>query len=175
MNFEYLVQKLKGLIRFGIVTNAADNNSILPIQQISYNGKAANALVILPYGVHANIPPDLLAVVLAIDGNAGNKGFIPMSLQGRPKDLAVGEIAIYHPQTAAIIHFKNTGAIEVTTHGDFNITADNLNLTGNLNVSGDTALGASVTSDGVNIGSTHTHEGSPTAPDGPQSPTGGPL
>jgi len=44
------------------------------------------------------------------------------------------------------------------------------------NISGNVAItGASLTHNGINVGDTHTHAGSPTAPDGPVSPTGAPA
>ena len=52
-----------------------------------------------------------------------------------------------------------------------NWTGD-INLTGNLDVSGSTTLGATVTSNGKDISDTHTHVGSATAPDGPVTDTG---
>lgn len=45
-------------------------------------------------------------------------------------------------------------------------------IEGNLTVEGETSLSSVVTSNGKNIGDTHTHEGSPTAPTGSISPTG---
>lgn len=62
------------------------------------------------------------------------------------------------------------------------ITAPIITLDGNVigtgtlsNTSGAASFGSTVTSGGVDIGGTHTHTGSPTAPDGPQSNTGAPV
>lgn len=55
------------------------------------------------------------------------------------------------------IHMK-PGSIDIET-GTLNINAD-VNTTGELN------------NNGKNVGDTHTHGGSPTAPSGPQTPTG---
>ena len=44
-----------------------------------------------------------------------------------------------------------------------------------VSASGVSITGGMVTHNGTNIGDTHTHEGSPTAPPGPQSNTGAPI
>jgi hypothetical protein len=58
-----------------------------------------------------------------------------------------------------------------------NITTPEATMTvTNLTVNGNVAIvGSSLTHNGVNVGDTHTHIGSPTAPDGPQSDTGVPV
>lgn len=56
------------------------------------------------------------------------------------------------------------------------ITLDgNVTITQDLTVSGATSLSSTVTSNGKDISDTHTHDGSPTAPSGPKTPTGTPL
>ena len=54
-------------------------------------------------------------------------------------------------------------------------TTGNLKVLGNLEVIGSSTLSATVTSNSVNIGATHTHGGSATAPLGSISPTGIPV
>lgn len=56
------------------------------------------------------------------------------------------------------------------------IVAPSVNMTvTTLTVNGDVAIvGSSLTHNGINVGDTHVHEGSPTAPDGPVSDTGAP-
>ena len=90
---------------------------------------------------------------------------LPGSPQTRP-ELEPGEVAVYHPPTGSLIRFK--------ANGDIDITAPLVTITGNLTVTGDTALAATVTSNGKDISDTHTHVGSPSAPDGAQSNTGVP-
>lgn len=64
------------------------------------------------------------------------------------------------------IHLKQ-GVIEVKT-GELNIEAA-------TNIVGDVATEGALTNDNINVGSDHKHDGSPTAPTGPKSPTGEPL
>ena len=60
-------------------------------------------------------------------------------------------------------------SIKLTESGDIEMIATNIKITGDLDISG------SVTNNSKNIGSTHTHTGSATAPTGPVTPTGTPL
>ncbi len=51
----------------------------------------------------------------------------------------------------------------------------NVKILGNLEVIGSSALSGTVTSNGKDISDTHSHTGSPTAPNGPVSNTGAPV
>ena len=95
-------------------------------------------------------------------------------------------MAFYHPPTDSFIIFRASGDLDIQagtegggnvniTAATVNITADDVDISGNLTVGGDTALTAVVTSGGIDIGSTHTHAGSATAPTGPVAPTGVPV
>lgn len=86
---------------------------------------------------------------------------------------------------------SDDGKVEITllTDGTISIKAEtkvtvdapdaeftgNVKISGNLEVVGNSTLSSTVTSNGKDISDTHTHDGSPTAPSGPKSPTGAPL
>lgn len=106
---------IKRLLRLCRISKIGDDAGRYPVQQVSYLGKQGDALIWLPYGVHANIPPDKLAVMLALHGNAEARVALPGSPTDRPASLAEGEVAFYHPPTGSIIHFKANGDIEVTS------------------------------------------------------------
>lgn len=55
------------------------------------------------------------------------------------------------------------------------IQATTVNIAANLNVTGNAAFTGTMNNNGVNIGSNHQHNGSPTAPNGPISNTGTPI
>ncbi len=74
----------------------------------------------------------------------------------------------------ASIDVTGTATVDCPTTnwtGNINLTG-NLDITGNLDVSGNTTLSTTVTSNGKDISDTHTHDGSPTAPNGPVTDTG---
>lgn len=132
----------------------------LPVQQVEFLGKATDAFRIFPYGMSANVPVDFLCMLFP------NGWFLPMSPLKRPVGLESGEVVFYHPITGAKTVYKNDGSIETDSEnvlftGNAVIAGDatikgNLTVEGNLSVLGASSL-KDVTSNGVNIDSTHTH------------------
>ena len=150
------------LMRWCRISREGDGSADFPIQQVTYNGKTANAAMWFQYGIHANIPEDQgggvgsLGLMLALHGNAEERVVLPGSPQRRPT-LEPGELAVYHPPTGSIIHFKANGDIDITAP-NMNLTSD-VTITGDLTVTGDTALAATVTANGKDISDTHIHSG----------------
>lgn len=72
---------------------------------------------------------------------------------------------------------KDDGSVSITIldDGTMELLASNVKVIGDLEVTGASVLSATVTSNGKDISDTHTHDGSPTAPSGPKTPTGVPL
>lgn len=128
------------------ITRAGKDDQTYPVQQATYLGRVTDAFVLFPYGMHANLPADQLGLMLDERGRV----FMGTSAVGR---IAVedGEVVFYHPGTLSKLHFK--------ANGDIDITAGKVTITGDLEVTGDTALGATVTSNGVDISDTHKHSG----------------
>lgn len=141
-----------------------------PKQQVEYNGKVADAVIIFPYGMYANMPADVLAVKLAVNSDAENRVVIGCAPPNRP-NLAAGEVAIYHPDTGDMIKISSAGI--TITASKVTVEAPEIMLDGNVSITGDAAIDGNLT-----VGPlakdflTHTHIGSPTAPVGPVSPTG---
>ena len=187
---------IKNIVRWARITKAGADDQQFATQQMEYLGKVADGLIVFPYGLHGNVPPDALALMFAVQGNPDNRAAIAWTPKNRPK-LAEGEVAFYHPPTGAFMIWRANGDLDIET-GDSgganinikckqaNITASesvtldtpettltgNATVDGNLTVTGSTTLSATVTSNGKDISDTHTHDGSPTAPDGPISDTG---
>lgn len=55
------------------------------------------------------------------------------------------------------------------------MTSSGIAIVGAVTVNGNIATTGTLTNNGINISSTHTHAGSPTAPPGPRTPTGTPT
>ena len=200
---DYLA-KIKGLIKLGFVTGPANNDDKFPVQQMTFKGKAVDVMQLNPYGLYSNVKTDSsLGLMFVSDCAPENRAALCFTPEERPRDLENGEVCLYHPFTNSFIKFRNNGDLEiqsqgggsgelkivsqgnvsidtqgattVTSAGTVTLDASQVNVTGNLDVAGNTTLTSNVTSNGVNIGSTHTHTGSPTAPDGPVTPTGAPV
>lgn len=145
---------------------AGTDDNQFPVQQVEFMGKTADCVILFPYGMHGNVSKDSLMLMGSVQGDESNRVAIAMVPINRPK-MEEGELCIYHPPSGTITHYK--------ANGDIRMTTPNLIIDGNLTVTGNTTLGATVTSNGKDISDTHAHTGSPTAPDGAQSDTGTPT
>lgn len=154
---------LRNLINFCRFSRTESDNQQFPAQQIEYLGKVADAFVILPYGMHANIPPEFLGILMKMSGQEQNRVVLPLSPKQRPKNLAPGDLVFYSPITGEKIVFAAAGGVTISAPNGITIVGDttfqnNVTINGNLTVTGSTILGA-VTSNGKDISDAHTHSG----------------
>jgi len=159
---------IRSLLRWVRVTKPGlDDPSKFHVQQIEYLGKPADALMVFPYGLHANLPENSFGVMFSIQGNPDNRGVIAWVPKGRPQ-LEAGEVAFYHPPTDAFIIWRSNGDLDIETgnggtgkinviSGEVTITAPLVTIDGDLTVRGDTTLSDTVTSNGKDISDTHVH------------------
>jgi hypothetical protein len=111
---------LTKLIRWASVVRAGSDADQFPTQQVEYLGKVADCIMVFPYGMHANVHGDSLAVMLAMNGALDNRAAIPSSMNNR-QALAGGEVMIYSPLSGSSVIFKANGDIIANAKG--NITA----------------------------------------------------
>lgn len=153
---------IKNLLRWARITKAGSDDKQFAVQQMEYMGKVADGLIVFPYGIHGNVPADSLALMFAVNGSSDNRAAIAWTPKDRPK-LADGEVAFYHPPTDAFIIWRASGELDIETGSagtkDINIKTSKVKITGDLEVTGSTTLGATVTSNGKDISDTHTHGG----------------
>lgn len=114
---------IRNLWRWARVTIVGSDDKEFPFQQVSYLGKAGNAVMWFPYGFHANIPVDTLGLIVGVGGNSEARVMLPGSPKERIKPLAAGEIVVYHPSTGTKIHFKADGNININTIKTLNVIA----------------------------------------------------
>ncbi len=186
----------KNIVRWATITKAGSDDKQFATQQMEYLGKVADGLIVFPYGLHGNVPPDAFALMFSVGGDPEKRAAIAWTPKDRPK-LAEGEVAFYHPPTDAFMIWRANGDLDIETgdkgSANININCKQANITAsqsvkidtpetiftgnvtidvNLTVTGETKLSSTVTSNGKDISDTHTHIGSPTAPGGPISETG---
>lgn len=186
----------KNAIRMSRITSPGSDDGQFPTQQMEYLGKVADGITVFPYGFHANVTADVLALMFSAQGQPENRFAMPFNTKNRPK-LAAGEVAFFHPPTNSFIIGRANGDLDIETGNDgtgnvnikckqANVTATesmtfdtpeatftgNVTIDKDLTVTEDTTLSSTVTSGGKDISDTHTHAGSATAPDGPVSNTG---
>lgn len=177
---------LRNLLRWARITRAGSDAEQFAVQQTEYLGKVADTLIVFPYGVHGNAPPDALALMMAIQGNPDNRAAIAWTPKIRPK-LAEGEVAFYHPPTGGLVVWRASGDLEITTKADVLIDCANLTATasagvtvnavtatvnaigsvtvtapvvtinGNVTINGGLSVSGTMTNAGKDVGATHGH------------------
>jgi phage gp45-like len=139
------------IVRWANITNSSADTQQFAAQQMEYLGKVSDGAMVFPYGYHSNVPADVLALIVSVQGNPDNRAVIGVSPKDRPK-LAAGETAFYHPQTGGFIIWRAGGNLEL------NAGSNDIDFTGaNFNFTGDTAFTGSVTANGKVIDDTHEH------------------
>lgn len=127
-----MMGSIKNIVRFARITKAGSDDKQFATQQMEYLGKVADGLIVFPYGIHGNVPPDALALMFAVQGNPDNRAAIAWTPKNRPK-LAEGENAFYHPPTDAFIIWRANGDLDIETGNkggaNININCKQVNVT----------------------------------------------
>ena len=132
-----MTDKLKNLIRLARITASGSDDEQFPSQQLEYLGKIANGIMVFPYGMHANVTPDVLALMFAAQGHPENRFVIPFNTRNRPK-LAEGEVALFHPPTGSFIKWDEDGNLLINNGSStLTIIGDKMTFSGDLQVVGD--------------------------------------
>lgn len=138
-----MVSLIKMLIRWSRISKARKSSTKIAVQQVEYNGKPADCLMIFPYGLDANLPPDALVAMFAVGGNPENRAGIGW-LHDKIMNLNEGECAFYHPLTGSFLKWDSSG------NGVFEST-------GNITIKGEVVDVEATT---VNVNATTTNLGS---------------
>ena len=123
-----LLSSIRSMIRWAEVTLTGADDGDFPIQQVTYLGKTGDAFMHFPYGYHANIPREALALMLSVSGRADARVALACSPMERPTGTASGEVVVFHPLTGSSITFKSSGDIEIETAGEVTVTAPTATL-----------------------------------------------
>lgn len=113
------------------ITRKGTEAGVYPVQQGTYLDRVTDFIALFPYGMHANLPVGQLCLLIDEKGRI----IVGTSCVGRIV-VEEGEVVFYHPKTKAKIHFRNSGDIDidmpgklnVTSAGDVNVTATNVNI-----------------------------------------------
>lgn len=147
------------LIRWAKVSKAGTDAGRYPVQQVVYLGKAADAVMLFPYGMHANVDPESIGPLLIMGGNMENRAMLPTSMTARSQ-LAEGDVEIYSPVGGGRVTIRANGSIEVDAGtGSVSITAGTVEITGDVTVTGTLEVTGTITNNGTDIGENHVHSG----------------
>lgn len=143
-----MLNKIKSILKLAMISFAGDDSKQVPVQQVTYNGKPCQSIALYPYGFHAIADESSFCVIGILSGNSEERVHIPTSMLKRPSG-SPGEVFVYHPNTGNKIHFKNDGTVLVEATSDVTvktatkvvIDAPDVEITGNLDVTGDVGIG----------------------------------
>lgn len=148
-DLDRIIRNLKAMLKLARIVASSDDDKNFPIQQIEYLGKNCDGTMWFPYGMHANLPPDVLTIVLTLNGNSEERYILPSSPKERlesplPSPLLEGELLLFNPVTKAFVFFKQDGSMIINTPkdliatvaGDADIIAVNIKLTGVTDING---------------------------------------
>ncbi len=140
-NVDKLLRTMKGLLRLARIVASSSDDKNFPVQQIEYLGRNCDATVWFPYGMHANLPPDVLAIAMSLNGNLETRYAFPSSPKERlesplPNPLEEGDLLLFNPVSKAYVYFKADGDININSTGTISITAPDIELTGDVDING---------------------------------------
>jgi len=159
-----MLNKLRNLLRLGVISSPGDDSKQLPSQLVDYHGKEGDAVPWYPYGMHAIAEEGAYALVISVDANGEERICIPTSMLSRPKGVA-GEVFIFHPLTGTQIKLSANGDVTVNAIGSayvvsptlVRITSPETEIVGNLDVSGSVGIGGDTLMTGsLNVLTNHT-------------------
>lgn len=168
---------LNKIVRWASVVRASKDTGQFPIQQVQYHGKTADCVMVFPYGMHANVDGNALAVMMTFAGNLEDRAAIPTSMTRRSK-LASGDVEFYSPVSRSRVTIRANGDVEVDARGNLTatvagaatvaatsatVTAPTITLNGDVSVNGDLAVSGdssftgTMSNAGKDVGATHGH------------------
>ena len=119
----FLANKLRGLLRWAIVTAAGDDDLDFPVQKIAYLGKDANATMWFPYGYHANPQAGTLGILAAVQGLPEGQVMLAGSPYARLHPIDPGDVVIGSPPAYGHIQFTHDHHIGIFSGGNTTMTA----------------------------------------------------
>lgn len=156
----FLRNAIRSILRWALTSGTTSEAADFPQVQVTYQGKAGNALVWEPYGYHARVPASVLGLLYSVRALPQERVFLPGSPRARPRDLEPGEISYYHPDTGSRITFRASGDVEVEAVGNVVVNADgdatvdaggDVSATAGLNATVDATVKVSLTAPTVEI------------------------
>lgn len=139
----------RNIVRWSKITKSSPDDQQRPSQQMEYLGKVGDGIIVFPYGLHANVPPDILTLMFAIEGHSENRAAIPFNTTKRPK-LAAGEVAFFHPLLPdMLIKLQANGKMLIKSGVSVDVDAPEATFSGNVTIAGDLQVAGDFNVDGT--------------------------
>lgn len=141
-----ILTRMRGLLRRGTVSRVEESRLMRELQlRAGANDVRDRVEHFEPYGFTGSPLNDAEAILLNIGGDRAHTVAVVVSdRRHRPRDLNLGDVAVYAANGAKVI-LRNGGGIEITSPaGPVSITASELNVTGNIKATGNIEAGGNV-------------------------------
>lgn len=148
----------KNQVKIALVTLNTDDTENLPEAQVQYMGKAADVVLVQPYGLTSRPPKNQsLVALLNVQGQEQNRVGIPFCPLLRKKGLSEGEAVLENMLSGSFIYMREDGTIV--------IEGDKLEINAPLmvvnvpiiNINGTVSITGGFFVNGKNVSDTHTH------------------
>lgn len=110
-----MINSFRNMVKRCFTSASTPNDNPYPALTVNYHGKQTTAEHLTPYGFYSSPPANCTGIVLTISGQEENLIALVNTPKKRPRDLAAGEVSVYHPVTKSEIHFKANGDIEISS------------------------------------------------------------
>ena len=121
-----ILQKIRGLIKRGVITLVGGDTGTYSRAQVSFMGKVQVVEIVYPYGLYANAPKGGSVLLFNVNGQEENIAGIAYDALSRFKSLKEGEVIIGNPKSRAYIKFAANGDCEIYTDGKIALGAGGL-------------------------------------------------
>lgn len=144
-------------IKLAKVTKNTKDQERIPVFQITYLDKVADAAIILPYGLTSRpIPGETLCLVFSIQGNEENRIAIPLGTTARKKGLKDGEVVLENQKIGSFLYLDEDGNLRVNIPKDLIEIVKNISVTSSGTITVSATGAAALTANGLTITSAST-------------------
>lgn len=174
-----LIHKIKTLFKLASLISS-DNSGDIKKGEFFFMGSSIDGVLFSPYGTMGNPPDGSVVMAFSQNGNEANQIGVVVNIEDFIDDFdGDSDYGVGNPISKTFIHFKKDGEMDIISPKKVNVTAPDVEVTATNKVKVTATdielISTTLTHNGINVGDTHTHVGSPTAPTGAISPTGAPL
>lgn len=105
--------KIKNMIKQGVVSLVADDSTVYPQGQAFYNGKTTNYARLSPYGLDSNPPLNSHVLLFSSQAQEAVKFGMASDILNRTKNLLEGEVTLYNTLTGDMFKLDADGQLNL--------------------------------------------------------------
>lgn len=153
-----IYRRLRSLLRLAVLIRSDSSGPVQTVQVAVGSETLTDVEHLEPYGFTSRAKAGAAVLLAALKGNPGHS--VAVSIGGRQfrlRDLEKGEVALYD-DLGNVIHLMRD-KLRVNAVTLLEATAPTTNISGDVNIIGNTTFTGTVTANGKDIGDTSRHSG----------------